>query len=501
MQFFDKLNFLMNITQASNKELASVLSVDRSLISLMRSGKRGPSRKSENVKRMAHFFAQRVTAQYQRHALSEMLGKTALRAPIPTEVLADYLEKWLLGEPSMVGGLIEGIESIPVRPEPFQSSVPVPVLDNKTTFFYGEEGRQEVMRRMMQILREAELPSSVLVVSDDNLEWLLSNYVLTRQIQSDMLELLNKGITFHQIMPAMNFINRYTEAMQFWLPMYATGQMKVYYYPRLRDNLYRQSTIIVPGLCVRSSTAIGLGSSSDITMFSTDPELVNAFTVQFQEHLALCRPALFVHREPLGAFPCFHELFSSNEGETIQMVNSLSINTLPRELLEQCIRDAEAPGWKATYQMYLEEIPRFEARLQQRPFIDMSALATAEEVRAGTVYVASPHKAESSHIAYTPETYILHLQNILRLMDQYENYFFIPRPKEAQDYNLIVNEGGIALLIHTSKPVLVLDIRRPEMVLACREHLLRKAENIGYDGIQRAKIRMELKSLIRELQE
>ena len=271
MQFFDKLNFLMNITQASNKELAAALSVDRSLISLMRNGKRGLSHKGENFKRMARFFAQRVTAQYQRHALSEMLGKTALRSPMPTETLSDYLEKWLLGDPGMVGGLIDGIESIPVQAEPLQGTAPTPVLDNKTAFFYGEEGRQEVIRQMMQILREAELPSSVLVVSDDNLEWLLSNYVLTKQLQANLLELMNRGITFHQIMPAMNFINRYTEAMQFWLPMYATGQMKVYYYPRLRDNLYRRSTIIVPDLCVRISTAIGLGSSSDITMFSTDP--------------------------------------------------------------------------------------------------------------------------------------------------------------------------------------------------------------------------------------
>lgn len=501
MQFFDKLNFLMNITQASNKELAAALSVDRSLISLMRSGKRGLSHKGENSKRMAHFFAQRVTAQYQRHALSEMLGKTALRSPMPIEVLADYLEKWLLGEPGMVGGLIEGIESIPVQAEPSPSSAPTPVLDNKTTFFYGEEGRQEVMRRMMQILREAELPSSVLVVSDDNLEWLLSNYMLTKQLQADLLELMNRGITFHQIMPAMNFINRYTEAMQFWLPMYATGQMKVYYYPRLRDNLYRRSTIIVPGLCVRTSTAIGLGSSSDITMFSTDPELVKAFTVQFQEHIALCRPALFIHRDPAESIPCFLEMFSAHCGETIQMVNSLSINTIPRELFERCIRDVEDPNWKMTYQMYLDELPRFEARLQQGPFIDMSTLATAEEVRAGTVYIASPHKAGSSHLAYTPETYILHLQNILRLLDQYENYHFLPYQEEKQDYNLIVNEGGIALLIHTSDPILVLDIRRPEMVLACREHLLRKAEKIGYEGIQRTKVRMELKALIRELQE
>ena len=131
----------------------------------------------------------------------------------------------------------------------------------------------------------------------------------------------------------------------------------------------------------------------------------------------------------------------------------------------------------------------------------MSPLSTAEEVRAGTVYVASPCEAGPNNIAYTPETYILHLQNILRLMDQYENYYFLPYQEEKQDYNLIVSEGCMALLIHTSEPILVLDIRRPEMVLACREHLLRKAEKVEYSGIQRAKSRMELRALIRELQE
>lgn len=41
MNFSDKLNFLMNITQTSNKDLATGISVDRSLISLLRNGKRG----------------------------------------------------------------------------------------------------------------------------------------------------------------------------------------------------------------------------------------------------------------------------------------------------------------------------------------------------------------------------------------------------------------------------------------------------------------------------
>ena len=40
MPFAEKLSFLMHITETSNKELAAELSVDPSLISLMRTGKR-----------------------------------------------------------------------------------------------------------------------------------------------------------------------------------------------------------------------------------------------------------------------------------------------------------------------------------------------------------------------------------------------------------------------------------------------------------------------------
>lgn len=38
------------------------------------------------------------------------------------------------------------------------------------------------------------------------------------------------------------------------------------------------------------------------------------------------------------------------------------------------------------------------------------------------------------------------------------------------------------------------------MVIAFREYLMRKADSVGYSGINREKIRMELRSLIQELE-
>lgn len=149
--------------------------------------------------------------------------------------------------------------------------------------------------------------------------------------------------------------------------------------------------------------------------------------------------------------------------------------------------------------MYLDNLDAFEARLQKDAFIDMSELASAEEIRAGQVPITPPCN-NSAPLYYTPETYILHLKNILRLMNQYENYYFLPcKNNDRNHYGLIVSENDMALLLRSTPPSLMLEIHRPEMVQACREHLLRLAEQEGFNGIHKTKTRSRIKALIQEL--
>ena len=501
MRFADKLSYLMSITQTTNKLLAAELGIDRSLVSMMRTGSRGLPRKRETVRNMALFFARHSTADFQRRAIAEMLGQTMLSSAVPVEVLAGYLEKWLRGELSMVEEIMEGVGDAPVAAEAFADEpMLVPAPTKGADFFYGEEGRRESLRLLMQSLRCMEKPCSLLMVVDDNLEWLLSDYVLMRQTQAELLDLVERGFTIYQIMPPMNYVNRYAESLKFWLPVYATGKVKVYYYPRLRGNLYRHTSVTVPGHFVKFSTAMALGSN-EVTLLSAEPELVSTFVSQFNEYIAQCRPAMIFHQEVGDGVRCFAEMLSQ-PGDIVQMVDSLSINSAPAELLSRYARETEAHGWSEVFRMHLESVEAFERRLRQDTFIDMGHLATVEEVRAGKACILTNYESLPGYPCYTPETYVMHLKNILRLMDTYENYTFLPlREKELPNYNLFVSEGGKVLLVRTAWPILIMEVHRAEMVMAFREHLLRKAEAVGYQGMEREKIRMELRSLIRQLQE
>ena len=181
------------------------------------------------------------------------------------------------------------------------------------------------------------------------------------------------------------------------------------------------------------------------------------------------------------------------EGDTVQAVGTLSPNSMPQELLERCIRETGAAQQLLT-------VPSFTDRLHKGAYIDMCRIATAEQVRAGQVPMLLGISSAPNGLRHTPETYCMHLRNILHLMEQHENYYFLPlEQKDWPNYDLFVSEGGLALILRTTEPFLLLEIRREPMVTALREHLLRKAESIGYDGMHREKIRMALRALIQEL--
>lgn len=501
MHFSNKLNFLMNITNTTNKELAEGISVDRSLISLLRSGKRKTPRNHDHVMHMATFFAKRCSADFQFHALAEMMGKPELRPGVSTDVLSKKLYNWMLGDAPMVEHIFENIAQPPVIPSAIQEQNPILLSssqDGETNFFYGSEGMRQSLRHLFRIIQQIDSPCTIYLVSDLNMEWLFEDHHFMNEFSRALYMVFQKGFRLCHIMPSLNYMNRYVESLRYWLPIYASGQAEVYYYPRLRDNLYRRSLIIFEGHCVQANTGIG-NSPNLITVNSTTPALVDAYYEQFKHELSLCRPALKTHTNPSDFITCFRELLHES-GPVIHKVTNPTPYTMPRKYLENFIRQEKNPEWKEVWEMVADDAESFERKLSHTGFIELCPLATPEDLRAGKVLLGSSQRITDTQPAYTPETYAIHLQHILELMDKYEDYHFIPiKMNEQQNYNLYTCESGLTLLLNDTSTPFMLEIHRPELTQACHEYLMRMADLVGYTGIQRTKSRIQIKELIQEL--
>lgn len=510
MEFCDKLSFLMTITQTSNKELASEISVDRSLISLLRNGKRGMPRNRDHIKNMAAYFAKQCTAEYQRQAVAEMLGIAALRSDMPAEKRATHFEYWLIGEMDMVEHMVFGMHSqentrsayddteseIPAKSHGLSVGSP----DSETYIYYGPEGKKQSYRHLFALMEESKR-KELWLFSDSDIDWILTDYQFTKEIQESLKKRISSGdFRFRQILPPYTHLNSYTDTLKFMLPIYNSGHSEVYYYPRMQESIFFHTIIVVPGHCVLFGTSSRNGTH--ITMVSTSKEMVDANARQFEDHLSICRPALVTHTDSTRFYECFDRFFSVSSS-IYQKVSPLSSITIPAPLLEKCIVQSSDPLWKHSFQICLDNIPYFMRDLKNssNSFLDISHLATADQVRSGRIPIACPYLPSEDHPCYTPQTYILHLKNILDLMNEYENYTFVPISAEQwPGYNLIVNDG-MAILIGGKYPSAMLEMRRPEMVQACQEHLLRIADRNMGEGMMREKIKIRIKTLIRELEE
>lgn len=433
MQFYEKLTFLMDLTQVSNRMLSQELQVDPSLISRLRRGNRRLPRNREHIKVMSQYFSKRSNTEYQRQALSEMLGIRQAYT-MKKEQLADILFYWLCGE------------------------------------------------------------------ADESDNWITEEYGYAGLLQNWIMELINRGFQIIQVIPPTTWVEQAFDSLLRWFPLYMTGKVSAYYYPRMRDNMHRRTLMIMPGeIALTSNSSAGI-TSVHASFLTTDWRLSQAYAAEFEDLLALCQPMLHTHTVPEDLMRCFTRFLTDN-GARIQRVSSLSAETAPPELVEYCYGRIKEPNLKKLSALYQQEMALIEKKWEKYGLIDIVRLPDVETIRQGKIPVILSLGGETNPVFYTPDLYILHLQNILRLLETCENYHFIPLPDSvSNEGTLMVRERQRALLVHTTAPFAVFEVSEPDIVLFCHEHLLHIAERAGYTGIGRIKIISRIKELIRELQ-
>lgn len=495
MDFCNKMDFLMKLVHMKNKELAAEMSVDRSLISLLRTGKRKMPQNELHIRHMAQSFAKRVTADYQRRAIAEISGLQSFRAELSSGVLALELERWLIGGMEPEERIPDGAERDNSAPEE-AALPPRPSPAEDTLFFRGDNGKREALRCLIGNTNNAV----VLLFDNTDMSWIYSDPTFAAETEDLVKSRGRKADAFTQILPPLSSIGCYADSLRFLLPVYSKGNAQVYCSTGKIEAARNITLIVVPGQCALYSYSISSLNENVITVVSTNKDFINANAEQFREYLSVCKPALTAHKDNRECRRVISDFFSRN-GDVCLKTALLPVSSMSAELAIMLAEQCQSTEGKDCFRELAEHIPRLERRLADRARVDICALHSAEDIRAGRAPVACPYKPNDFHLCYTPETYALHLKNILRLMDTYKEYSFIPvAPEFCRDRNLLVNDGGMALMSDArAHAPMIVESHRPEIVMACREHLMRIADKEGGAEGCRERVKSRLCALIGEL--
>jgi hypothetical protein len=447
MSFCDKLDFLMKITNTKNSILARYVTIDASYISRMRRGDRAMPNNPELIESMAEYFSKKSKDDYIKSAVLSNMNMNS-DTSISEETLKELILNWLthndsVGQSGTVNNILSSISNMTHGVISANNS-----KDNDIVVYYGTEGKRQATLSLLNMALADKTVRELLLFSDENPELMLDNPSFSKTWTELITKLVARGVHINVIHKISRDINEMLHVINQWLPLYLTGNVDPYYYPHLRDGVYKRTLYVASGLAAVSSSSIGNISDGTANMLVTDSKLVNTFTNEFYTYLSLCRPMLRILKNSsiIGALL---NTLKESAGLTVFSAG-LSHITIPVSLHKRLSLEHEQ----------LDELPSSDLEaylmavgpyLEKYEITSIGYIYEADEVRSGRVKIPLSNILYGKDIYYTTEEYRLQLLNLIYFLENYPSFnFLLMDSLPFPDIEIYVSMNSDAFIIQCS---------------------------------------------------
>ncbi|MBQ6662285.1 MAG: hypothetical protein IJM69_01980 [Firmicutes bacterium] len=291
----EKIDFLMTLTNTRNSELGRALHFDASYISRIRSGKRGLPKGQPFVEPASIFFAHGIHEEYQKAAAAQELN---LIGPWPKKEkeAAKLISGWLQSQtpqPAPIDRMLAAITSPAISPKADKGAYR-PGEGNQDTirFFYGNEGKRSAVIQFLERLASTGEALHLLLYSDEDMDWLYEDPDFPDIWAAYLIKLIENGSSIRIIHSIGRSLNEMWEAVQKWLPLYMTGAIEPYYYPMLRDGVFRRTMFVAQGRAALISNSVKDQKGEVLNTIITEPRAVDVVEGEFDAYFTFCKPLM-----------------------------------------------------------------------------------------------------------------------------------------------------------------------------------------------------------------
>lgn len=475
----NKLNFLMRVTGIRNNMLSRALAFDPSHISRIRNGERGLPSHREFILPAAGFFARAVRSVSQKRVLASHLSPGK---PWPesveeaTYLIAKWMEEGLQINHEELNHYLEQTNPSSESSNRMKSSAEAYV----TNYYPGNEGKRQCVLRFLSDLVAAEEPVTLLLHSEERMEWIYENPDFAKQWGALLVTLLQRGSRIVIVHTINRSFEEMVEAVSKWAPLYAAGAIEPYYTSRLRDTVFQRTLFIAKGKSAIMAHSTGNPGVNRLNILTNDPVAVNALEQEFNDFLAMCQPLMQILTPSsfLKIIPVLGT-FRKAKGDLMQLHITPSLITLPDAVAESL---STRPGCQ-DFSEYLANHKKWLFLRGKAPAGDIKDIICLPElstVLEGKVPVPLSVMFGLPPLFYTPEEYLQILTSALQWMKSSKSYQAVVLPPGTIDpvsgrplsptYSIVSSPVGV-LLFSTQSPSVMFYTREQFLTNSFWEYL------------------------------
>ncbi len=492
MDFSEKLSRLLALTRTQSTQLANAVFLDPSQISRMKTGLRGKPKNQKTIRLMADYFSAHCSTDYQLLELSKLTTDTRILKNASPHTINDTIYHWLRSDTvseesadNFTGALLEQLDEFPLIDSNILKANKASSLSNSNPLisYTDNEGKRNALLAMLEDVLSCDEVKEIYLFSDENMEWLYEDPGFTQQLDNYILNLAKSGCHFIRITPPDQSLGYTIGNIQRWLSAYVLGCIQEFYYPFVRDGLHRRSIFVAPGKSAVFSRSLANQKHNRLTFYCTDSTMVSICKQEVQDILSLCRPLMQVH-----TLENYDDIFMSRVRITgihargIYRTASLSIVTLPNEVLERIQRESKSPLAAMMLRSHTTCYKLLTGSLHEYPVDDIMTLPNIEDIFTGQALIPSTVLLPDGPICYKPDEYALHLQRTIEMMEKYDNYHvYLTEDSHLHGVNLICKCDSNVLLVKGNEPFSVFEISEQRYAYSFCEYL---RQIISYERVR-----------------
>lgn len=471
--FAERFDALMNIAEVSNSRLGRAVKMNSSHIGRLRNGARPLPKKHNYLTGMCLYLAENIEKEYQRNALQKLtgIGYSALDS---AENIARYLEQWLLEcEKNTVittGRLISGFSQVIASPVDIPVNLNIEEAPQKyAQYLYGNAGKRKAVEQFFLMILQEKKPQTLLLFSDENMAWLYEDPVFSVRWMTLFKQVILKGNRVRIIHTVSRDLNEFLEAITKWIPIYMTGMIEPYYYPRLRDGVFQRTMFIAPDTATIISSSVQQDTDGMLHIFLTNRAAIDALVTEYERYFMLCRPLMriFTGQEMERLNLDFFRLADAAGDARLQCAMPL-LFTMPESLAHEL---AEQTGSEMLFQLWERSFALFCRNIQEQ---HLTLTLLDPELALLTPSLLKLPLAEVFSIpdfTYTREQYLAHWEWLRELEQQYDNLTVILSDKLDLHTLLYVKDNVGVVMAKVDLPLAAFIISERNMVSAFWDYM------------------------------
>ena len=479
LMFAERLDAVMKIADVSNSQIGRQLNISGAHIGRLRSGVRSLPKDRAFLTPMCNYLVQRITKDYQRTALRDLTGMNS-ETLASAQSMVLFLEAWLQerdhGE-TATGRFVSSFSyiaagAVPAVPE--ENAPADNALKDKAVYYYGNSGKRRAVERFFQMILQEQEPQTLILFSDEPIDWLYENAGFVRRWFTLFVAVLQRGNSVKIIHTVSRNMNEMMEGITKWLPIYMAGTIEPYYYPRLRDGVFRRTLFVASKTAAVSATSVQQNTERSVNLFVTDKSAVKAFADELEQYLAICKPLMRIFKNP-AAEGYFRELegIGLEFGDSIMSTAMPLIFSMPEKLAKEIAEDNAAPAF---LELWRRSLQSFRRSVKKQRITEVILAKEVALLRTDALELPMSDMVLQGGFRYTEEQYLSHLENLYKLQKHYQNFTVIEKTELPLNILFYCKEEVSAVVAKTSAPSTAFVFSEQNMVAALNDYLKKNIE-------------------------